>query len=194
MSSFVPPPRGEPRLVLPHERVRRSFLAAMAEFVEEGREGDDSMIGSDIAQHGATWSTPAGFSAYVDAVLAERVTPRQEGFVTSTTWWWCEDPDGPEPENLGRICVRHVLTQRLREMGGHVGYDVRRSRRREGHATAMLAAVLPHARALGVDPALVTCDVDNVASRRVIGSAGGVLEDQRGAKLRFWVPTGPPRA
>ncbi|GAB3658245.1 GNAT family N-acetyltransferase [Nocardioides korecus] len=190
----VPPARGAPRLVLPHVGVRRSFLAAMAEFAEEGRRGDDSMVGSDLERHGATWSTPAGFSAYVDAVLAERETPRQEGFVTSTTWWWCEHPDGPEPEYLGRIAVRHVLTERLREVGGHVGYDVRRSRRREGHATAMLAAVLPHAHALGIDPALVTCDVDNVASRRVIEACAGVLEDQRGVKLRFWVPTSPSRA
>jgi predicted acetyltransferase len=35
----------------------------------------------------------------------------------------------------------------------------------------------------------VTCDVDNVASRKVIERNGGVLEDRRGDKLRFWVPT-----
>ena len=33
------------------------------------------------------------------------------------------------------------------------------------------------------------CDVDNVASRKVIEVNGGVLEDERGGKLRFWVPT-----
>jgi predicted acetyltransferase len=36
---------------------------------------------------------------------------------------------------------------------------------------------------------LVTCDDDNVASRRVIEANGGRLEDVRGHKLRFWVPT-----
>jgi predicted acetyltransferase len=53
----------------------------------------------------------------------------------------------------------------------------------------MLAAALPVAQDLGIDPALLTCDVDNLASRRVIESNGGVLEDQREDKLRFWVPT-----
>jgi len=53
----------------------------------------------------------------------------------------------------------------------------------------MLRAVLPVAGDLGIDSALVTCDVDNVASRKVIESSGGVLEDQRGGKLRFWVAT-----
>jgi predicted acetyltransferase len=75
-------------------------------------------------------------------------------------------------------------------MGGHIGYLVRPSARRQGHATAMLAAVLPHARAPGIDSALVTCDVDNVASRKVIMANGGVLEDELDGKLRFWVPTG----
>ena len=54
----------------------------------------------------------------------------------------------------------------------------------------MLHDVLPHANLLGIDPALVTCDVDNVASRRVIEANGGILEDERRGKLRFWVPTG----
>ena len=36
---------------------------------------------------------------------------------------------------------------------------------------------------------LVTCDEDNIASRKVIEANGGTLEDQRGIKLRFWLPT-----
>ena len=42
----------------------------------------------------------------------------------------------------------------------------------------------------------MTCDVDNVGSRTVIERNGGVLEDERSEKLRYWVPTaasGPDR-
>ena len=53
----------------------------------------------------------------------------------------------------------------------------------------MLTQSLPIAAALEIDPALVTCDLDNEGSRRVIESAGGELEDERHGKLRFWVPT-----
>jgi predicted acetyltransferase len=74
-------------------------------------------------------------------------------------------------------------------MGGHIGYDIRPSARRRGHATAMLAAALPVARSLGIGPALLTCDEDNTASRRVIEANGGVVEDKRGGKLRYWIPT-----
>ena len=40
----------------------------------------------------------------------------------------------------------------------------------------------------GIDPVLVTCDDDNVGSRKVIEANGGVLEDVRNRKMRFWVP------
>ncbi len=45
------------------------------------------------------------------------------------------------------------------------------------------------AAGLGIDPALVTCDDTNVGSRKAIEHNGGLLEDQRGVKLRYWVPT-----
>lgn len=57
------------------------------------------------------------------------------------------------------------------------------------HATEMLRQALGVARELGIDPTLVTCDVDNVGSRAVIERNGGVLEDERAGKLRFWVQT-----
>ncbi len=171
-------------LIRPDTRWRASFLAAMEEFRDEGRAGDDSMIGWDFARFGETWGTEEGFAAYVRETLEEAHRPRAEGFVCQTNWWWT---DGEE--YVGRISLRHELNDRLREWGGHIGYDVRRSRRREGHATAMLAAVLVQAGERGIDQALLTCDVDNLASQKVIVANGGVLEDQRGPKLRFWVPT-----
>ena len=41
----------------------------------------------------------------------------------------------------------------------------------------------------------LTCDVDNEGSRLVIEHNGGVLEDRRGTKLRFWCrPEATPQA
>lgn len=54
----------------------------------------------------------------------------------------------------------------------------------------MLPDVLPHARALGLDRVLVTCDTTNVGSRKVIEANGGEFEDERGGMLRFWIRTG----
>ncbi|RKR90515.1 putative acetyltransferase [Micromonospora pisi] len=177
-----------PELSLPTVRVRRSFLDAMAEFRGEGRgdPADTSMIGSELRDFGHRWSSPDGFSTYVDWLRSQvrEDSPRPDGHVPSTTLWWVEDDD-----YLGRLAIRHRLTPGLLEYGGHIGYDVRPSARRRGYATAMLRAALPVARGLGIESALVTCDVTNVASRKVIEANGGVLEDQRGDKWRFWLPT-----
>lgn len=160
----------------------------MGEFQAEGRGGADdaSMIGNEIRNYGPRWSSADGFAAYVDWLRsqAQEDSPRPDGHVPSTTLWWVEGDD-----YLGRIAIRHRLTPGLRDFGGHIGYDVPRSARRSGHATAMLRAALPVARGLRIDSALVTCDADNVASRKVIEANGGVFEDQRGDKLRFWLPT-----
>ena len=172
-------------LALPDPAYQRSFLAAMDEFAAEGRTGDDSAVGQDLLHEDPQWRSEAGFAAYVVALRAESERPRRPGLVTATTWWWVE-----EGEYVGRVQLRHELTERLRQVGGHVGYDVRPSARRRGHATAMLAAVLPLARERGILQALVTCSHDNVASRAVIEANGGVLVDRRGDKLRFLVPTG----
>lgn len=173
-----------PELVLPTTSVRESFLEAMEEFVAEGAEF--SQTAAWIEHNAPGWQDPEVFAAFVDAVNADALeeTPRLDWHVPCTTLWWVDGDD-----YLGRLAIRHRLNDFLLDVGGHIGYDVRPSRRREGHATAMLRGALPWAHRLGIDPALVTCDDDNVGSIRVIEAAGGVLEDVRGVKRRYWLPT-----
>lgn len=78
-------------------------------------------------------------------MLGEAEHPRHQCCVRQTTWWW-----NAGAEYIGRISLRHELTSHLLEVGGHIGCDVRRSRRRGGHATRMLAAGLPEAERLGI--------------------------------------------
>jgi predicted acetyltransferase len=93
-------------------------------------------------------------------------------------------------EYLGRLAIRHRLTEFLRRSGGHIGYDVRPTARRRRYATAMLGEALPVARALGLAQVLVTCDTDKIASRKVIEANGGHYEDTRGNKHRYRISTG----
>ena len=177
-----------PDLVAPTALVRVSFVAAMAELRAEGRgtPGDDSTVGREMQAYGRMWADPEGFEEYARRLRDQALedSPRPDGFVPATNRWWI---DGNE--YLGRIAIRHRLTQDLLDYAGHIGYDIRPSARRRGHATAMLARALPVAGALGIDPVLITCDEDNIGSRKVIESNGGRFADQRGIKLRFWVPT-----
>jgi predicted acetyltransferase len=178
-----------PTLIAPRDDLRRSFAEAMDEFRAEGRgsEDDDSEIGGYIRTRAAEWSSTAAFRDFAASIRANALkgTPRPNGYVPATELWWVEGD-----EYLGRIGIRHRLTPQLLEVGGHIGYDVRPSARRHGHATKMLRQALLIAGRMGIDRALITCDVDNVGSRTVIERNGGVLEDERAGKLRFWVPTG----
>jgi predicted acetyltransferase len=173
-----------PELVLPTADVRESFLEAIDEFVAEGVERSQTAAWIDV--YAPRWTAPEAFEAFVEAVRADAQpdNPRPDWHVPCTTLWWV---DGDA--YLGRLAIRHVLNDFLLDVGGHIGYDVRPTRRREGHATAMLQAALPWAKDLGIDPALITCDVDNHGSIKVIEAAGGELEDVRGVKRRYWVPT-----
>ncbi len=159
----------------------------MAEFAAEDRGGpeDDTMIGSEIRAYAAGWADPGVFAGYVRWLCgqAREDAPRPDGYVPCTTLWWVSGG-----EYLGRLAIRHRLTPRLREHGGHIGYDVRPSARRRGHATAMLAAGLAVAATLCIGPALVMCDEDNLGSRKVIEANGGVLAGKHSGRLHFWVP------
>ena len=164
--------------------MRASFVEAMGEFQAEGRGGehDQSMVGDEIRD--GRWQTPAGFEEFVAALRAKAVDEPVPGKVRGTTWWWCEGTT-----YLGRIAVRHSLTDRLRVLGGHIGYDVWPTARRQGHGTAMLKAALGKARELGLAQVLITCDEDNLGSRGVIEANGGELEFAGDGIRRYWAAT-----
>lgn len=171
-------------LVVPSERYAASFRLALEEFVAEGRglTDLDTSIGRACA-----WvrSHPTGLEGVREYLATQRSradATAVDGFPRQDTFWWVEGE-----AFIGRISVRHWLTPALVEFGGHIGYEVRPSYRARGHATRMLGAALTYAGGLGLDRALLTCNFDNTASRKVIERCGGTLEDQRGNRLRFWI-------
>jgi predicted acetyltransferase len=78
---------------------------------------------------------------------------------------------------------------------GHIGYAVVPWHQRKGYASEALRLLLPVARAVGLPYVEITTDTENVASRKVIERAGGVLHERftkpqalgGGAGLRFRV-------
>jgi predicted acetyltransferase len=95
------------------------------------------------------------------------------GYVPQTTYWGAEGTT-----IVGCIRLRHRLTPALEQIGGHIGYDVRPSKRRQGYGTQLLTLALERARQMGVWRVLLTCDVDNIGSARIIEKNGGRLAEQ----------------
>jgi predicted acetyltransferase len=181
-----------PHLVPPSLGYQDSFLAALREYHAEGRHtelpadllADPAEFARYVAALQAN-ATLAGASArYLAALRGLEAVSWPGGCVPQTDLWWVAGED-----YLGRVSIRHRLTPHLLHEGGTIGYDIRPSARGRGHATAMLAAALPLAAALGVDPARLDCEAVDVASRRVIEKNGGVLAEERDGTLYFWVPT-----
>lgn len=154
-------------LVRPSANYRDSFLEAVREAQAAGSGLGDTL----------KWNLDE-ISADFDEVLRElsRYEPGNElpeGFVHSE-YLWLVNGD----EYLGRVSIRHTLNERLREFGGHIGYEIRPSARRQGNAALALKLALERCRELGIERALVTCDVDNLGSRRTIEKNGGELEGE----------------
>ncbi len=75
-------------------------------------------------------------------------------------------------EELGSIRLRVGSTPHVELYAGHVGYSVHSSHRGHRYAARALRLLLPLARELNLDPLWITCDPDNVASRRTLERAG----------------------
>jgi predicted acetyltransferase len=115
----------------------------------------------------------ADCDGYLQRLAADDAGEIPPGRVRQTTYWGMKDE-----LLVGVIRLRYELTPSLQQLGGHIGYDVRPSLRGRGYGTRMLALVLGRAQEAGLDQVMVTCDVDNIASARVIQKNGGVLQFQ----------------
>ena len=166
-------------LVRADARYFDSWRTAEGEFGDAHRDGS-GMTGPAMA------TDPASFEEMVAHSLAQSdpATALPLGYVHCTNLWMVDDDSF-----VGYLAIRHRLTPFLLESGGHIGYSVRPSRRREGNATRALSLALPVAASLGITRALVTCDEENFASRGTIEANHGALEDVRGGTRRYWIDT-----
>ena len=116
----------------------------------------------------------------------ENTVPK--GLVPSSTYLAVREKDN---YIVGMIDIRHYLNKYLTQVGGNIGYGVRKTERNKGYAKQMLKLALEKCKDLKIKKVLITCDEDNIASEKVILSANAKLEDIRNVdgenKKRFWI-------
>jgi predicted acetyltransferase len=177
------------KLIKPTPKYKDSFLAAVREFQAEERQSFPIVQMIDVE------AIEKDFASYVQACLNGRWPPPEPDWGSSANCWLVD-----EDEVLGLINIRHRLTEASRRVGGHVSFGIRPSQRRKGYATQMLEmAVWQAHNKLGMNRVMLTCDVDNIASQKVIQANGGVLEDvikldgvdPEPTIMRWWI--GSPR-
>lgn len=105
-----------------------------------------------------------------------------DGFVPGTQFLYMV-----QDQVIGCINIRHCLNDSLLRHGGHIGYSIHPDYRRRGFATRMLQEALKFCHQWEIEPVLITCDKNNVASIKTIEKCGGQLENQDENILRFWI-------
>lgn len=166
------------KLILPEKKYREQITALLDEWYATGEK---------IIPYSIRRLDYHDFDAYLEGFEQER--QGLPGFVPATTLF------GYDPERdvaVGAVNIRHQLNEALLRDGGHIGDGVRPSERRKGYATQMIALALEECRKLGIDRVLMTCDRDNVGSRKSIQNNGGLLENEiigDGGEVhqRFWI-------
>ena len=153
------------RLVAPAVAWEEAFREMAEEFRAAGERFHADVYG-EIATH---------FAAYVRRLKRyDQGRGIATGMVPYATYWLTTE-DG---RIVGECRLRYRLTPGLLHEGGHIGYGIRPSARRQGFGTRILALTLEKAREHGIRQTLVTCDTDNIGSARIIERNGGVLENE----------------
>jgi predicted acetyltransferase len=170
---------GELALISPRESFERSYRSLVDEFLSSG----ERLVPFTLAFE---------YERFADLLVRLRQNSQgiglPEGFVAHSSYWLVRGA-----EILGVSNLRHELTDALRVEGGHIGYGIRPSLRRQGFGKAILSRTLERARAIGLGKILLTCGKANVGSVKVILANGGVLDSEefhapRNEVLqRYWI-------
>jgi len=84
---------------------------------------------------------------------------------------------------MGVIDLRVGLTEKLKEFGGHIGYEVSEPYRGHKYAARSFKLLFPLIQRLGINPVVITCDPENTPSVRTIESVGAKLVSTKNVEI-----------
>jgi predicted acetyltransferase len=90
-------------------------------------------------------------------------------------YFWMRDRKSDELPMAGGIGLRITLNYETVMYSGHIGYHVYPPSRGRHFAERACRLLMPLAKAHGIDPLWITCNPDNIPSRRTCERLGGLL-------------------
>jgi len=163
-------------LVKPTPKYAESWKEALKELEAEGTKG--------------FWNIPEKPTTIEEYI--QRTKDHKEGknlpdyWVPASTYWLIDNDIF-----VGHVNIRHELTEKLKKLGGHIGYAIRPTERKKGYGTKILELALKEARKIGLKRILLTCDDNNIPSQKIIEKKGGNLKDKVTVEgkvvRRYWI-------
>jgi len=77
---------------------------------------------------------------------------------------------------IGMINIRLVLNDRLKELGGSIGYSIRPTERKQGYNKINLYLGLLLCNKYNIKEVQIDCDENNIGSKKTIEALGGILK------------------
>src|SRR3989344_8751881 len=115
-------------LVLPSVEYKDTFLEAAREYCAE------SVRTWRHERYHEALKPETNFATFVEHTLSQaRGENLPPGYIPQTDYWLIE-----EGEFIGRVSIRHRLTEHLLAVGGLIGHDVRPSKRGQGYGNKIL--------------------------------------------------------
>ncbi len=184
-------------LTTPSAQYKESFLEAAAEFHAEKRLDSTYAVclGYNIK------SLERQFPDFIRGLTDLADDSRAVGHWYVDRVLWLIDKN----EYIGQVSIRPELcTNYLITYGGHIGYSIRPSCRKQGYGKKILGLSMEESKAMGLHRILVTCNSDNIGSKKIIEYNGGRFEkalkmdsiafraegnpkDGQVQKLRYWI-------
>lgn len=164
------------RLVRPSMLYESQILAFRKEMMEAG-DSFDGCAGLELTESVSQW---LNFEERLKQLYGD-------GYVPSDVFLYVDDQN----QLIGIIDYRHPLTPFLLQYGGSIGYSIRPSCRRQGHAVNMLKQMLEYCKQVKEGKVLLCCDRDNIGSYKTIQACGGRMEnmvqDDVGLSKSGWI-------
>jgi predicted acetyltransferase len=170
------------KLVTPKEITEEEFNAFIDEFKDSGEE----LVPYSLNPRGRN------FQEYITSLCDEGMGKGiSDTWVPASTYFLVDETS----KIYGAVNIRHRLTEKLKVLGGHIGYGIRPSMRKKGYGTRILTLALEKIKELGVNKVLITCAKDNVGSALIIRNNGGKLDSEveidNIIRQRYWITLYP---
>ena len=99
------------------------------------------------------------------------IKKERDGLVPSSTYFVY---DKEKKDIVGAINIRHYLNDYLMKYGGHIGLGVNPKYRHLGYGKKVLSLAMKKCHKLNIDEILYVCSKDNIYSKKLALSFGGV--------------------